>query len=114
MIAFALSRNVKRESRQTVQFLATFVLQIALSLLGSLVVAWFSRWREYRADAGGARLAGREKMVAALQSLQRRFQPVDSKPAYATLKIAGGPGLMNLFASHPPLSARIAALQSGS
>lgn len=114
VIAFALSQNVKRENRPMVQFLTVMVLQIVLSLLGSLVVAWFSRWREYRADAGGARLAGREKMVAALQALQRRFQPVDSKPAYATLKIASGPGLMNLFASHPPLSARIAALQSHS
>jgi heat shock protein HtpX len=112
VIAFALSQNVERENRHTVQYLATIVLEIVLSLLGAITVAAFSRWREYRADAGGARLAGRESMIAALQQLQKRYEPVDSQPAYATLKIAGkSGGLMAFFASHPALEDRIAALR---
>jgi heat shock protein HtpX len=114
VIAFALTRSLKRESRGFVQMLIVIVLQIGLSLLGSLVVAWFSRWREFRADAGGARLAGREKMIGALQRLQERYRPLEAKPAYAALKIAGKTGgLLSFFASHPPLDARIAALRAG-
>ncbi len=113
VIAFAVAQSMERENRRGVQYLVTIVLEIALSLLGSMVVAAFSRWREYRADAGGARLAGREKMIAALQELQRRFEPVDRQPAYATMKIAGkSGGLLAFFASHPPLEARIARLRS--
>ncbi|HEX4047884.1 MAG TPA: M48 family metalloprotease, partial [Elusimicrobiota bacterium] len=83
-------------------------------LLGTVVVAWFSRRREFRADAGGARLAGREKMIGALQALQRRYEPLTPKNAYSTLQIAGRPGgFLSLMASHPPLEARIAALRAG-
>ena len=113
VIAFAAAQRAEKENRRTIQFLVTIVLEITLSFLGSMVVAAFSRWREYRADAGGARLAGREKMIAALQELQRRFEPLERQPAYATLKIAGqSGGLMALFASHPPLQARIDRLRS--
>jgi heat shock protein HtpX len=112
VIAFAVSQSVREESRYMVQFLVTIVLEIALSILGLLVVAWFSRAREFRADAGGAHLAGRERMVGALQALQRTTQLVDNQQhALATLKISGSGGMMALFATHPPLEERIAALQ---
>lgn len=91
-------------------------LQALLSPLGFLVVAWFSRQREFRADAGGARFAGKGKMVGALQSLQRAFgrtaQEEGRGESLATLKISGRPsGLMALLSTHPPLEERIERLQ---
>jgi heat shock protein HtpX len=113
VIAFAVSQNVRDENRGMVQFGIVMVLQIVLSLLGAVVVAAFSRWREFRADRGGAQLAGRGKMIAALERLQRSVELVDTRQeSLATLKIAGGPSRMaSLFASHPPLEVRIARLQ---
>jgi heat shock protein HtpX len=113
VIAFAVSQNVREESRGMVNFLIVIVLQIVLSLLGALVVAAFSRWREFRADHGGATLAGTPKMIAALERLRRNAEMVDtSHEALATLKIAGAPSrFMALLASHPPLEERIARLQ---
>ena len=113
VIAFAVSQNVRQESRGMVNFLIVIVLQIVLSLLGALVVAAFSRWREFRADHGGATLAGTPKMIAALERLRRNAEMVDtSHEALATLKIAGAPSrFMALLASHPPLEERIARLQ---
>jgi heat shock protein HtpX len=93
-------------------FVVTIVLDILLGVLGMMIVAWFSRAREFRADAGAASLAGREKMVAALRRLQTTTRLVEnSEPALATLKISGG-GMRSLFATHPPLEARIQALES--
>ena len=113
VIAMAVSQNVRQESRGMVNFLVVIVLQIVLSLLGALVVAGFSRWREFRADRGGATLAGTPKMIAALERLRRNAEMVDtSHEALATLKIAGAPSrFMALLASHPPLEERIARLQ---
>ena len=113
-IAFALSQSSDRDSRRSTNMMTVFALEIAFGFLGMIVVAWFSRLREFRADAGSARLGGREKMIAALQALQRRFEPSDAQEAYATLKIAGGrTGFMALVSTHPPLSERIAALRKG-
>ncbi len=110
VIAFAISRG-NRDSRG-MQRLTVFALEIVLGFLGMIVVAWFSRHREFRADAGSAKLGGREKMIAALQALQRRFEPFDSQESMATLKIAGGrTGFMALISTHPPLADRIAALR---
>ena len=97
-----------------VQMIVTFVLDIALGILGAMVVAWFSRAREFRADAGAAALAGRGNMIAALRRLQTTHQLVDpSNQALATMKIAGGDRRwMLLFSTHPPLEARIAALEN--
>lgn len=95
-------------------FITQLVLEIVFMILGSLVVAWFSRRREYRADRGGARLAGRENMVAALVALQRNYDSVDpsAQPLAQTLKISSrGSGLFRLFSTHPPLADRIARLQ---
>ena len=111
-IASQMSRGDDRErSSYGMQYMITFALEIAFSVLGMIVVAWFSRWREYRADAGGAKLAGRQKMIGALQALQRTFEPSDPKPAYAALQIAGGGGGWRaLISTHPPLQERIARL----
>ena len=94
-------------------FLVVIVLQIVLGILGSLVTAWFSRQREFRADAGGASLAGRERMIGALRRLQANHELVDtSHQALATMKINGARGWMLFFSTHPPLEQRIAALQN--
>jgi heat shock protein HtpX len=88
------------------------VLQIVLGILGSLVTAWFSRQREFRADRGAAGLAGKDRMIAALQRLAGNRELVDtSHQGLATLKINGTRGWMVFFSTHPPLEARIAALQ---
>ena len=90
-------------------FITSLIAQVVLSFLASAVVAWFSRWREYRADAGGASLAGNQKMISALQRLKQGHS--DSLPdEMAAFGISGGK-LAAIFASHPPLDDRIAALQ---
>jgi len=96
-------------------FIVSIVAQIFLSILASMIVMWFSRRREFRADAGGASLAGRGKMIGALQALQRQHQPHDLPGEFAAFGIAGGigDGIKKLFMSHPPLEVRIAALQAG-
>jgi len=87
--------------------------QIAFGILGSMITAWFSRQREFRADSGGANLAGRGSMVGALRRLQAFQGRVDNSrsPELATLKIAGGGRFMALLSTHPPLEVRIAALE---
>ena len=104
-------------SSHMMRFAITMVLQILLSILGAFVVAGFSRWREFRADRGGAQLAGAPAMISALESLRRSTQLVDTRQeAYASLKISGRRkgGLAALLATHPPLEVRIARLRQGS
>ena len=91
-------------------FVVQMVAQIALSFLASMLVMWFSRYREFHADAGGARLAGKEKMIGALRALQRAQTPEELPGQLAAFGINGG-GTKKLFMSHPPLEDRIAALQ---
>ena len=95
-------------------FVTTIAAQIIFGILASTIVAWFSRQREFRADAGGARLAGREKMISALQALQRAH-PGPLPEQMAAFGIAGGGagGFRRLFLTHPPLEERIAALRAG-
>jgi heat shock protein HtpX len=109
----SLVRNMADERNAVfLSFVVTIVLDIVLGVLGSIIVMWFSRAREFRADAGAAALSGRNNMIAALQRLQSTQQLVDTRePALATLKISGSRTML-LFASHPPLEARIAALQA--
>ncbi len=93
--------------------ITVFVLEMVFMVLGSIVIAWFSRRREFRADQGGARLAGREKMMSALQALQQNVEYVDtqSQPAAQTLKISSkGQGIFRFFSTHPPLEERIERL----
>lgn len=95
-------------------YITQMVAQILLSILATMIVMWFSRWREFRADAGGAQLAGRAKMVEALRALQRAHEPRDLPGELAAFGISGGgaSGFQKLFLSHPPLEERIAALQN--
>jgi heat shock protein HtpX len=95
-------------------YITSIVAQIFLSILASMIVMWFSRRREFRADAGGASLAGRGKMIGALQALQRAHEPHDLPGEFAAFGISGGlgSGMKRLFMSHPPLQERIAALQA--
>jgi heat shock protein HtpX len=95
-------------------FITSIVAQVFLSVLASIIVMWFSRRREFRADAGGAALAGRDKMIGALQALQRAHEPRDLPGEFAAFGIAGGlgSGLKQLFMTHPPLEQRIATLQA--
>jgi len=92
-------------------YITQMLAQIALGILASMLVMWFSRYREFRADAGGANLAGRDKMIGALRALQRSHEPQDLPGQLAAFGINGG-GMSKLFMSHPPLAERIAALQN--
>jgi heat shock protein HtpX len=94
-------------------YITSIVSQIFLSILASMIVMWFSRRREFRADTGGASLAGRGNMIGALQALQRRHEGTDLPGTLAAFGISGGmaSGMKRLFMSHPPLEERIAALQ---
>jgi heat shock protein HtpX len=92
----------------------TIIAEICLSILASMIVMWFSRYREYRADAGGANLAGRQNMIGALRALQRVHEPQDLPAGeFAAFGISGkiADGFKAAFASHPPLERRIAALE---
>jgi heat shock protein HtpX len=115
-VAAAVNRN-ERDERPSymIQWLVTMLLEIVLGIMAAMIVAWFSRHREFRADAGGAQLAGRGSMIAALRRLMTTKELVDPQAgALASFKIAGGAkSWMLLFASHPPLEQRIAALERG-
>jgi heat shock protein HtpX len=94
-------------------FITVIVAQIVLGILAGMIVAYYSRQREFRADAGGARLSGRGNMIGALEALRRQRDPQGLPSNMAAFGIAGGvpSGLKRLFMSHPPLEERIAALQ---
>jgi heat shock protein HtpX len=112
--AFAASRFVREDMAPIVHFIAIIVFQILFSILGSIAVMAYSRYREFHADAGGADLAGKDKMIHALQSLKRSVELVDNnQPSLATMKINGGRGgWTKLFSSHPDLDERIRQLQA--
>ena len=127
VLAFALSQAMRSRDDDRdgggswfLQFLLVEVFQVIFGILGYIIVCWFSRWREFRADAGGARLAGRGSMIDALRALQRLHDPEAAQAAaqqsqgFQSLKISGsGRGLLALFATHPPLEERIARLEQG-
>ncbi len=113
IIARLAAQAVDEKLSYIVHIVTSIVLDIVFTLLGSIVVAYFSRIREYKADKGGAQLAGREKMVAGLRKLKavyERLEPDDS--SVAVMKISSRPtGLMAWFMTHPPLDERIRRLQ---
>jgi len=114
VVAGVLTSNMKGSGRAMVHLMVVIVLQIVFGILGSIIVAYFSRQREFRADAAGAQLAGKGKMIAALESLKHSIAPMDlaDDRGLAALKISGrAPSFLKLFATHPPLDERIAALQ---
>jgi len=115
IIGFVVDRVVfKTERGHGPAFLiTTIVAQIVLGILASMIVMWFSRYREFRADAGGAKLEGRDAMIGALERLRQQHpQPLPEQ--MAAFGIAGnlGEGLKRLFMTHPPLEERIAALRA--
>jgi heat shock protein HtpX len=112
VVAYAVRTSSDSRNAYALSFVVMIVLEIGLGILGSLVTAWFSRQREFRADFGGATLAGKHKMIGALERLARNREAIDtSHQALATLKINGSRGWMVFFSTHPPLEQRIAALQ---
>jgi heat shock protein HtpX len=127
IIAFAISTALRNRSSDRessfggfwMNYLLISVLEVLFGLLGFIVVAWFSRRREFRADSGGALYAGRSKMISALQQLQSFYGKIpevkkEGSAAVATLKISGKQGgFLSLMATHPPLEERIARLQAG-
>ncbi len=112
VVTSAISRG--RGSSRGIYFMVVIVLQIVLGFLASLIVMWFSRRREFKADAGAADLSGAPKMVSALRALQRdtgQGELPDEVAAFGIRPSGGGGGLRRLLMSHPPLDDRIAALQ---
>ena len=95
-------------------FLIVMVLEVVFGLFATMIAMWFSRRREFRADAGGAHLAGRQKMIAALERLAANQKPSTLPAQVEAFGIAGGigQGLRKLFLSHPPLEQRIATLRN--
>ena len=93
-------------------FAIVMVLQVVLGLLASLIVMAFSRWREFRADAGGARLAGRDAMISALQRLAGNHGEDTLPKSLVAFGISGEKGIARLLMSHPPLEERIATLRA--
>ncbi len=125
VLAFAISQAMRsrddRDGGGLLNFALVMIFQIIFSILGLMVVAWFSRIREYRADAGGARIAGRQNMIDALRALSRMYNPelaaAEAKHAqsFQSLKISGAPsGFAALFSTHPPIEERIARLEQSS
>ncbi len=120
VVGFAIDRALQGNNSEEYQgpgmgyWIGSIAAEIVLGILASFVVMWFSRKREFRADAGGAALAGREKMVAALERLRAAHEPSHLPDQMAAFGIrGGGGGLAKLFMSHPPLEERIAALRAG-
>jgi heat shock protein HtpX len=117
IVAEIVGRAVARDDRggggmsYIAYFVTSLIAQILFGILASMIVMAFSRWREFRADAGGAKLAGRGKMISALQRLQAIHEPSALPKQLQAFGIADGQGVSRLFMSHPPLEERIAALQ---
>ncbi|MDN0074300.1 protease HtpX [Crenobacter sp. SG2303] len=109
----ALSSNNNEESNKApgmAYYITSMVCEILLGFLASIIVMWFSRQREFRADAGAAGIAGRQKMIAALERLRAQHQPAQLPSQMQAMGINGG--FRSLFSSHPSLEDRIAALRS--
>lgn len=118
IIAYAIAMGTSRSENESnmptaLYYVLTMVFDIIFTLLGSIVVAAFSRWREYRADAGGAKLTGRDNMIAALRALEENTNAQDNRaPSISALKISAPKRLFTLFASHPSIDDRIKRLES--
>lgn len=114
VVAQAMRSNDDEGPSGIIYYVLVFVFDIIFSILGSIVVAYFSRYREFRADAGGARIGGRENMIAALERLRTTHEAIDtSQGAISSMKISNKSKFLQLFSTHPPLEARIEKLRSG-
>ncbi len=114
VIGYVVDRMIlKNERGHGIAYMASiFISQMVLGILASMIVMWFSRQREFRADRGGAQLAGRGAMIAALQRLQNRHSEAALPEKMAAFGISGGKGVSRLFMTHPPLEERIEALRN--
>ena len=93
-------------------FISSMIAQLVLGVFASMIVKWFSRYREFHADAGAARLAGKQKMIAALERLKMNHEEAALPKGVAAFGISGGGAFSKLFMTHPPLEERIAALKA--
>jgi len=107
-----LLKNDERNGPGIGAFIAEMAAQLVLGVLASIIVMWFSRQREFRADAGGANLAGRNKMIAALERLKINHEQATLPQQMVAFGISGGNGIAKLFMTHPPLDERIEALRA--
>lgn len=123
IVAFAITQAMSskddRDSRPSpfMQMMLVFALDIIFGILASPIVAWFSRYREFRADRGGADLAGKEKMISALLALSRAYPQLEmvkeeANPNFKSMQISSKDGVMRILSTHPRLSERIARLQN--
>lgn len=116
MIGYAVDKVIFKTERGTgpAFFVTMIIAELVLGVLASIIVMWFSRQREFRADVGAAKLAGTNKMIAALERLQAQYEPSVLPKQMAAFCISGGGagGLKKLFSSHPGLDERIAALRA--
>ena len=114
VVAYAVDQFLRKDEREggvgMTYYIVSMVMQIVLGIGASMIVAWFSRQREFRADAAGAQFAGKRKMIAALQRLQSFHDTPSTLPKEMTA-FGIREGVASLFSSHPPLEVRIAALQ---
>ncbi|MFV8251187.1 protease HtpX [Bdellovibrio bacteriovorus] len=117
ILAGLVAANVDEKYREIVRFAVTILGDIAFTMLGSIVVNYFSRQREFRADAGGAKYSSRDSMVAALQKLRSVYDlpipPEEGQTATLMISNRDKGGIAKLFMTHPPLEVRIEALQRG-
>lgn len=117
--AFFVTQFFRRDGEEQLQggfiyYGVALLFELFFGILATLIVMWFSRYREFRADAGSARYVGKDKMIKALQRLQQLMDKTpedDRAPAFNTMKISGHGTWLALFSSHPPLEKRIEALQ---
>lgn len=107
-----LSRGEERRGPGIGYWVGWIAAEIVFGVLASMIVAWFSRRREFRADAGGAALSSRESMISALEVLQRIHQPAQLPESVKAFGIRDGGSFMKLFSTHPPLETRIARLRA--
>ena len=116
VVGYVVDRTVFRVERGhgPAYWITAIIAELVLGILASLVVFWFSRRREFRADAGGARLAGRDSMIAALDRLRSTVDYEHLPDRMAAFGVSGraGVGIARWFMTHPPLEERIAALQA--
>jgi len=116
LVGYVVDRLVLKNDREhgIAYYATTIVAELVLGVAASVIVMWFSRQREFRADAGGASLSKREKMIAALQRLQAVHEQPSALPSQMkAFGISGGGGISRLFMTHPPLEERIERLRAG-
>ena len=113
IIGYIVDRMVfKNERGEGIGFMVTsLIAQLVLGVFASMIVMWFSRYREFHADAGGAKLAGKHKMIAALERLKQNHEEAALPKSVAAFGISGGSAFSKLFMTHPPLDERIEALR---